>query len=99
MICWIHFGDLHIAGDEQNYRDFLTLIEESLCACDTASIFASSLATMPTTESKMNTNWSKKQYRVVSIRFMQFPAIMMLLPAGSTFSFDTSPHFPIQAFN
>jgi hypothetical protein len=29
MICWIHFGDLHIAGDEQNYRDFLTLIEEA----------------------------------------------------------------------
>jgi len=27
---WLHFGDLHIAGeDEQNYADFLTLIRES----------------------------------------------------------------------
>jgi 3',5'-cyclic-AMP phosphodiesterase len=30
LISWIHFGDLHIAGrDEQNYRDFLTLIDEA----------------------------------------------------------------------
>jgi 3',5'-cyclic-AMP phosphodiesterase len=30
IISWIHFGDLHISGaDEQNYRDFLTLIEEA----------------------------------------------------------------------
>jgi Icc protein len=30
IISWIHFGDLHIAGeDEQNYRDFLALIDEA----------------------------------------------------------------------
>lgn len=30
QISWIHFGDLHIAGsDEQNHRDFLTLIDEA----------------------------------------------------------------------
>jgi Icc protein len=30
LISWIHFGDLHIAGrEEQNYRDFLTLIDEA----------------------------------------------------------------------
>jgi len=30
MISWIHFGDLHISGwDEQNYRDFLSLIDEA----------------------------------------------------------------------
>jgi Icc protein len=30
IISWIHFGDLHISGpDEQNYRDFLSLIEEA----------------------------------------------------------------------
>jgi 3',5'-cyclic-AMP phosphodiesterase len=30
LISWIHFGDLHITGrDEQNYRDFLALIEEA----------------------------------------------------------------------
>jgi 3',5'-cyclic-AMP phosphodiesterase len=30
IVSWIHFGDLHISGpDEQNYRDFLTLIEEA----------------------------------------------------------------------
>jgi 3',5'-cyclic-AMP phosphodiesterase len=30
MISWIHFGDLHIAGrGEQNYADFLTLIDEA----------------------------------------------------------------------
>jgi predicted phosphodiesterase len=30
QISWIHFGDLHITGpDEQNYRDFLTLIDEA----------------------------------------------------------------------
>ncbi len=29
-ISWIHFGDLHITeSDEQNYRDFLTLIDEA----------------------------------------------------------------------
>ena len=29
-VSWIHFGDLHITGaEEQNYRDFLTLIEEA----------------------------------------------------------------------
>jgi Icc protein len=30
MVSWIHFGDLHIAGrNEQNYMDFLTLIDEA----------------------------------------------------------------------
>jgi 3',5'-cyclic-AMP phosphodiesterase len=30
IISWIHFGDLHISSpDEQNYRDFLSLIEEA----------------------------------------------------------------------
>jgi Icc protein len=30
IVSWIHFGDLHIAGrDEQNYRDFLSLIDEA----------------------------------------------------------------------
>jgi Icc protein len=30
MISWIHFGDLHISGrEEQNYADFLTLIDEA----------------------------------------------------------------------
>jgi len=30
IISWIHFGDLHIAGpDEQNYTDFLALIDEA----------------------------------------------------------------------
>ncbi len=30
QLSWIHFGDLHITGpDEENYRDFLTLIEEA----------------------------------------------------------------------
>jgi hypothetical protein len=30
IVSWLHFGDLHIAGrDEQNYADFLTLITES----------------------------------------------------------------------
>jgi 3',5'-cyclic-AMP phosphodiesterase len=30
LTSWIHFGDLHIGGrDEQNYRDFLTLIGEA----------------------------------------------------------------------
>jgi 3',5'-cyclic AMP phosphodiesterase CpdA len=30
IISWIHFGDLHISGpDEQNYRDFLSLIAEA----------------------------------------------------------------------
>jgi Icc protein len=29
MLSWVHFGDLHITGeDEQNYRDFLALIED-----------------------------------------------------------------------
>ncbi|MGA3239150.1 MAG: metallophosphoesterase [Bryobacteraceae bacterium] len=30
IVSWIHFGDLHIAGrNEQNYRDFLSLIDEA----------------------------------------------------------------------
>jgi hypothetical protein len=30
MISWIHFGDLHISGkEEQNYRDFVQLIDEA----------------------------------------------------------------------
>ena len=30
IISWIHFGDLHISGpDEQNYRDFISLIDEA----------------------------------------------------------------------
>jgi Icc protein len=29
-VSWIHFGDLHLTGaEEQNYRDFLTLIDEA----------------------------------------------------------------------
>jgi len=29
IVSWIHFGDLHISnGEDQNYRDFLSLIEE-----------------------------------------------------------------------
>jgi Icc protein len=30
IVSWIHFGDLHISdSDEQNYRDFVTLIDEA----------------------------------------------------------------------
>src|SRR5580692_11578547 len=30
LVSWIHFGDLHISGrNEQNYPDFLTLIDEA----------------------------------------------------------------------
>ena len=30
VLSWVHFGDLHITeADEQNYRDFLALIEDA----------------------------------------------------------------------
>jgi hypothetical protein len=29
IVSWVHFGDLHMTtGQEQNYRDFVSLIEE-----------------------------------------------------------------------
>jgi 3',5'-cyclic-AMP phosphodiesterase len=30
VLSWLHFGDLHITqADQQNYRDFLALIEDA----------------------------------------------------------------------
>jgi 3',5'-cyclic-AMP phosphodiesterase len=40
-VSWLHFGDLHISGwDEQNYTDFLTLIAESNCHLTSGVDFA-----------------------------------------------------------
>ncbi len=40
-VSWIHFGDLHIAGpNEQNHRDFLTLIDEANRHMDAGIDFA-----------------------------------------------------------
>src|ERR1700678_1030291 len=40
-VSWIHFGDLHITGaEEQNYCDFLALIEEANCYMGASIDFA-----------------------------------------------------------